>query len=441
MTSLISGFLRHAKERPDAPALWVDEREYSYDEMLYRAWADAWSMGMPALHGIMQFRLDHELPYVRLLAANQHGLAYMPLPESMERARAMAKAVAHAKPTGIAYIMFTSGSTGEPKGVPITHTNALAYVRYMADLLEIGPDSRCSQMHDLTFDFSVHDLWTTWEGGGCLYVVPEAERFAPASFIKRHELTHFACVPSVLASMERLGLLTENAFPSLTHAVFCGEPLPQRSAEAFERAAPGCTFYNIYGPTEATVAITKYQWKPGISATECRNNMVPIGWPFPDHETRINPDGELCLKGPQVFGGYWNDPETTAEKLIDGWYHTGDIVAEGSLGCLHFQGRKDNQVQVRGHRVELGEIESVIRELGYECVCIGWPVRDGSAEGVVAFVVDGLALNVEDECAKRLPTYMVPTRVIGLPHGFPLNSNSKVDRKALAQILETEEAA
>lgn len=359
-------------------------------------------------------------------------------------------------PESIAYLLFTSGSSGTPKGVPVTHANARAYVEAVSERYDLSEEDRVSQTFDLAFDLSVHDMFVAWERGACLASVPDRVRFAPARFIKTRALTVWFSVPSVAALMLRMRMLMPGAFPSLRYSLFCGEPLPARCAVAWQRAAPASVVENLYGPTETTIATTAYRWDPATSPEECVNGIVPIGWPLPGQRCRIVDEerrdvadglpGELCLAGSQVAPGYWNDPGETAARFItlpgpdaQRWFRTGDRVWRDARGCLRFGGRLDNQVKVRGHRVELDEVDAAIRQAcgAAQVATVAWPVRDGSAEGVVAFVA-GASPRAETAilaaCREILPDHMVPTRIL-FPRELPLNLNGKIDRRQLVESL------
>ena len=360
----------------------------------------------------------------------------------------------------IAYLLFTSGSTGQPKGVAIHHSNVQPYVKYVSDRYSVNEEDRFSQEFDLTFDLSVHDMFVCWERGACLFSVPEKSVMMPAKFIRDHQLTMWFSVPSVVGVLEKMRLLNPGSFPSLRHSLFCGEPLPAKYAALWQKAAVNSTVENLYGPTEATIAITHLHWDPGRHEKEYLNGVVPIGWPFAGQMCRIVDDekrtvatgksGELCLSGSQVTNGYWNDPDKTRERFVqlpgcDGttWYRTGDLVKQDAEGCIHYLGRIDHQVKVRGYRIELQEIEAVLRRVcGTEqVVAVGWPVRNGLAEGIIAFVSRNEAVDenvVLAECRESLPEYMIPRRIY-LRSEFPLNANGKIDRQALIQQLDAEE--
>ena len=219
-----------------------------------------------------------------------------------------------------AYLLFTSGSTGHPKGVAVSHGNVRAYVEYLAERYEVTERDKFSQFFDLTFDLSVHDLFVCWARGASLHVLPHEAVLAPARFVRDRALTMWFSVPSAVNRMKALRMLRPGIFPSLRVSLFCGEPLPKSHAEDWSQAAPGSVVENLYGPTEATIGITHYRWTSS-SGADCVNGIVPIGRPFEgqrtlvvDEEGRAVPrgeKGELCLSGSQVTAGYLHDPEKT----------------------------------------------------------------------------------------------------------------------------------
>jgi acyl-coenzyme A synthetase/AMP-(fatty) acid ligase len=278
----------------------------------------------------------------------------------------------------------------------------------------------------------------------------------PARYVAEAELTIWFSVPSTAVVLNRLRKLRPGAFPGLRLALFCGEALPAELAAAFAEAAPGAVVENLYGPTELTIACTLYRFDPERSPAECEQGLVPIGAPYPGMEVLVvdpslrevapGETGELLMSGPQRTLGYWQDPERTAAAFVvppghrETFYRTGDRVRRPhGDGPLVYLGRTDHQVKIQGYRVELGEIESVLREVaGVDvAVALGWPETASGADGVVAFVAagGGDAEAVRREAGARLPAYMAP-REVRVVERFPLNANGKVDRKALRASLE-----
>ncbi|SRR6266568_1179730 len=363
-----------------------------------------------------------------------------------------------------AYLLFTSGSTGTPKGVLISHRNAVTYIQNVRDRYRPRCDDRFTQLFDFSFDLSVHDMFLCWSAGACLYCVPQNAKFGPREFIRQRQLTFWFSVPSTAAFMSQMRMLKPGDFPTLRWSLFCGEALPVRLAKQWQEAAPNSTVENLYGPTEATVAFTAYRLPRDAGAAVDEREIVPIGWPLPGQVTavissegRAVPDGEvgeLCLGGSQVASGYWGSPEKTAERFApplnasaaDGsWYRTGDLVVSSPEHGLLFRGRIDRQVKIRGHRIELLEIESVIRAAaGTDMVgVIPWPVtKNGLAIGIVGFLSGRQAATeqIMDQCRKRLPEYMLPKELYDLA-SWPLNGNGKTDYAGLRSFVESRDVS
>jgi amino acid adenylation domain-containing protein len=519
--SLRSGFLSHAASHPGRTALVVQDvtRTYGELEKTARQWASALCQRLgraPERVGVFAYR--SEVSYTGVLAALFSGAAFVPLNRTYpaERTRAMIeagnldalivdlasfpqlaqiaerlsrtplvmlpeqeafpmqgatvlgksdlatmtplRAMPPVLPADVAYLLFTSGSTGVPKGVPVTHANVLHFIDVMTNRYSISSSDRFSQTFDQTFDLSVFDLFVAWESGASVYVIQPLNMLAPTRFVQRHELTVWFSVPSVPALMRKKGFLKPGSFPSLRLSLFCGEPLPCASAKAWQQAAPNSVLENLYGPTELTIACLVHRWDPLESPGLSVNGMVPIGRPFPglgavllDEELRPVPNGqpgELCVCGPQTVPGYWQDEAKTAERFIAvevssstsiRVYRTGDRAARQETGDYVYLGRVDHQIKVLGHRVELGEIEAALRAdpTVVEAVAVGWPVEDGTALGVVAFVT-GSGIEPDrlmDGVRLTLPDYMAP-RTIRVVEAMPLNSNGKIDRNALRNQLD-----
>jgi amino acid adenylation domain-containing protein len=511
-SSLRDGFLKQVALRPDAPALVVKGHAFSYGELdqTARKWAGAivGRLGRPATR-VGVFGSRSEVSYTAALAALYSGAAFVPLNPRFpaDRTRAMirraeldamfvdklasthlaavldgleapppiwfpeeesANELSGARPLDgelpplpperVAYLLFTSGSTGEPKGVPISHSNVRAFIDWAVNRYGIQPADRFSQTFDQTFDLSVFDLFVAWEAGACVYAMSPVDLLAPSKFINTNELTVWFSVPSIPAQMRKRNLLGPGTLPTLRWSLFCGEPLPRASAEAWQAAAPNSVVENLYGPTELTIACTVHRWHPRTSPELCVNDMVPIGMPYPgltavlvDENQRLvsaGDAGELCVCGAQTSPGYWKDPGRTAERFVkipsagrpdQIFYCTGDLARQlpnGEYVCL---GRTDHQIKVLGFRVELGEIEGVLQK-GHrvvQSVAMGWPVSEGTAKGIVAFV-NGVGIDPEElrnSCKASLPDYMVPNKIIPM-NDMPLNANGKIDRAALQALLE-----
>jgi amino acid adenylation domain-containing protein len=358
----------------------------------------------------------------------------------------------------IAYLLFTSGSTGQPKGVMVTHANVLHYVDHVIKRYGIENTDRLSQTFDLTFDLSAHDLFVTWATGACLCVPTQKQMIKPGAFINEARLTAWFSVPSTAIFMRRLGELKAGSYPRLRLSLFCGEALPVEVVRDWSSAASNSVIENIYGPTELTIGCTSYRWDNRTSPAECEQGIVPIGEPFEGmdamiidedlREVAVGCEGELIMTGPQLSKGYWCDEEKTKRAFVsvkgrEGvYYRTGDRVRRpGRDKPLVYLGRLDNQIKILGHRVELGEVEAVIREISGVAgvVAVGWP-RTGSGADAIEVFLEANAFDTQaliNRLKTKLPPYMVP-RSIRVIERFPLNANGKYDRTALQVILETD---
>ena len=367
-----------------------------------------------------------------------------------------------ARPDDTAYIIFTSGSTGTPKGVPILHRNICSYLAHVVERADAGPGSRLSQTFDLTFDGSVYDLFVAWSSGGTLVVPRRSQLLSPVKFINTHRITHWFSVPSLVSFAARLNTLRPGCMPTLRHSVFGGEPLTLEHARAWQAAAPDSTVEILYGPTELTISCTEYRLpRDPAQWPSPANGIAPIGTGYPSMEmVLLDADGspattgELCFRGPQRFPGYL-DPANNPGRFVefdgsgparpytgDGpltehhWYRTGDRATLQD-GLLIHLGRTDHQVKIRGHRVELGDVEAPLRELTgvQDAVVVPVDGKDGEPELVAA--VSGVGLDTERLYAalgERLPPYMLP-RQITVFDELPLNAHGKIDRRALRDRL------
>lgn len=354
-------------------------------------------------------------------------------------------------PDHVAYIEFTSGTTGVPKGVMIPAIGVAHFLQIMRSRYDIGPSDRIAGVADTTFDISVFDMFMTWTCGAALYVVPATQVMAPAQSIKQNAISVVFTVPSVAVVMSRMKLLRPGSMSNLRYSLFSGEPLPVSAALAWQNAASNSVVDNLYGPTEATVVCTGQRFRGECDATP-RRGVVAIGTAFPgmeiaiaDPELRFTPaeQGEILISGPQLSSGYFGDSEQTSKRYsaLSGkrWYRTGDLGYQDESGTFHHLGRLDNQVKVHGMRVELEEIEAHLRDVYHtdSVAAVAWPIEHGSATGIVAFIGgDGSSSDSAQKALlkARLPGYMVPTTIHHVD-AIPLNANGKVNRRDLVSLL------
>ncbi|RMB83423.1 AMP-binding protein [Streptomyces shenzhenensis] len=365
-------------------------------------------------------------------------------------------------PDDPAYLLFTSGSTGVPKGVPVSHRNVSAYLGHVTGAFGTGPDSRLSGTFDLTFDLSVFDMFTAWGSGAALVVPAARDLLTPVRWAAGRDLTHWFSVPSVVSLAHRMRELRPGRLPTLRWSLFCGEPLTRQQAEWWARAAPASTLANLYGPTELTISCTAYVLPadPGLWPLT-GNDTVPIGELHPglehlvlDERGRPATTGELVVRGAQRFAGYLDRAENSgrfvapdpADGAVGGaggpdlteghWYRTGDRVTREDGRLVHL-GRLDQQVKVNGYRVELGEVEAALRARPGVTDAVVVALSQPGGDTVLRAACSAVAADADAllaELRTRLPSYMVPRSVTVLDR-LPLNANGKLDRTAVAGIV------
>jgi amino acid adenylation domain-containing protein len=334
-------------------------------------------------------------------------------------------------PDSPAYILYTSGSTGEPKGVCVSHRNALAFVEWAAAEVGLHAGDRLANHAPFNFDLSVFDLYGAFLAGASVHLVPGTAAYAPeqlVELVEQRRLTVWYSVPSVLLLMMRqTDLLSRPAPESLRVCVFAGEPFPLDDVLALRRAWPSVRLFNWYGPTETNVC-TSYEVTEKDLA---RTRPLPIGTACSGDRVWLDSDGEILVEGPTVMIGYWDRPRQ------DGPYRTGDLGRVDEAGRLEYAGRRDHMVKVRGHRVELGEIEAALgtHEAVDRAVAV---VRGtGMAARIEAVVVarPGPAptlIQLKRHCAEQLPAYMIIDD-LRLVDELPRTANGKTDRAALSR--------
>ena len=358
------------------------------------------------------------------------------------------------------YIIFTSGSTGDPKGVVITHGCLAAFVDWMLaeQELTVGGEVFLNQA-PFSFDLSVMDLYLSLATGGTLFSLTKEDSANPRELyakLRNSGVTAWVSTPS-FAQM----CLVERSFatemlPDLRRFLFCGETLAHKTASALLNRFPTAEVWNTYGPTEATVATTSVRVDAELLAS---HDPLPIGRPRPGTQVGIRREdgstasegesGEIIIIGPNVSPGYLGRPDLTTQAFFQtdshGGYRTGDRgQARGEM--LFFEGRMDFQVKVRGHRIELGDVESHVRDVPGMVDAVVLPMeRRGVIESLAAFVVmrepipEGgefaAAQALREALSARIPDYMMPRKVEFLA-AFPLTPNGKADRKALAERMK-----
>ena len=348
---------------------------------------------------------------------------------------------------GSAYILFTSGSTGTPKGVVGTHTAVGSYLDSFLAAYPITAADRLAQNSDLTFDPTVHDQFVAWSSGSALVLIPDRQRPNPLEFARRHEVTIWNSVAGLPSLLEGAGPVEENALPRVRLSIFGGEKLTWNAVQTWKRIAPASRAVNMYGPTEATIAITHFEVPREFPESACHQGIVPIGKPFPGQSTEIlRGDGSVCapleegvlwLAGDQLTAGYL-DPSMAAGRFVERsgrlWYRTGDLVFATREGEIQFLGREDNQVKVNGYRIELGEIEAaLLRESGASFAVAEVARLRGNFDEIVCVLPTAFASRkkfLREALRGILEPHKLP-KIWKFQDDLPLNSNGKIDRQAL----------
>jgi amino acid adenylation domain-containing protein len=399
-------------------------------------------------------------PVDRILVLNAEGEVAPPAGVRGLGLDAVVSAPQEAPPTAaisqdLAYILYTSGSTGQPKGVMLSHLNALTFVRWCHAYFGTTAADVFSCAAPLHFDLTILDIYVAaLAGGGLVLVPPELSVFPMqvAALIEQHGITVWYSVPSVLTMLVLRGNLTTGRLPSLRHVIFAGEVFPTKHLRSLMRLLPHALFTNLYGPTETNVCT--YYRVPALP--DDQTEPIPIGRAIDDVEVFAVTDdgrvavpgevGELYVRGTTVAYGYWGDQERTARGFTvnpigpaqDRTYRTGDLVRQNTDGDYLFLGRRDHQIKSRGYRIEIGDIEASFYAHPDVSECAVIPIPDEVVGNrLKAFVVARTAALTGDElarfCGTLLPKYMVPETIEFLP-ALPKTSTGKVDRQALHSV-------
>ncbi|OGU05592.1 MAG: hypothetical protein A2075_24180 [Geobacteraceae bacterium GWC2_58_44] len=356
--------------------------------------------------------------------------------------------------TDAAYILYTSGSTGSPKGVVISHLNVINYIEWAVQCFGIGSRDRVLGTAPFHFDMSTFDIFTALKAGATLCIAPERSLLFPGKLldlIEREAITLWKGVSSLLMYLSSTGSLKEDRIPSLEKVLFGGEVLPTRHLMNWMSIYPSKRFYNVYGPTEAT-GISAYH--PVEAAPASVDEAIPIGKACSNTEifvltdedrlARVGETGELCIRGSGLSPGYWNDAEKTARAFVpnplgctahDRIYRTGDLARVREDGVLEYLGRKDFQVKFMGYRIEMFEVERAILSLEniHQAAVLLCNCAQSELSELVAFIEGPQAADADailQGLGRSLPSYMLPKQIIPLER-IPLTDRGKTDRAAL----------
>lgn len=366
---------------------------------------------------------------------------------SQEQEESVSECEAKIIDTDILYVLFTSGSTGVPKGVIITHRSVIDYIEWAAETFGFGHENKWGNQAPFYFDNSVLDIYSSLRGGGTMYIIPQMCFSFPIrllEYIRDNQINTVFWVPTVLSRVADLAILDKCDIDCLKNILFAGEVMPTRPLNKWIKRLPEGIFANLYGPTEITVDCTYYIVDRVLKDDE----PVPIGYPCRNSDilvlnaenkpVSVGEKGELCVRGSSLALGYYNNPERTAAAFVQNplhnlyeekIYRTGDIVHYNERGEIIYDGRADSQIKHTGHRIELGEIETAVSAI--DGIMMNACLHKASTDQLILFFTG----NVDEDSiratlANSLPEYMLPN-ICNKLSAMPLNANGKIDRKKL----------
>ena len=355
--------------------------------------------------------------------------------------------------TDLLYVLFTSGSTGMPKGVSICHRAVIDYIDWVTETFNITHEDSFGNQAPFYFDNSILDIYSCMKTGATLNIIPKKLFFQPVpllEYIRDNKINTIFWVPSALIVVSKLKAFRNvDLSDTLKRVLFCGEVMPNKQLNIWRKFLPNVTYANLYGPTEITDACTYYIVDREFSDYEA----LPIGIPMSNTDILVLNDddklvigdevGELCVRGTSLAMGYYNNPEKTQAVFVQNplnnavpeiIYRTGDLVKYNEYGEIIYLSRKDFQIKHLGHRIELGEIETAVSSL--EEVTLNCCLYDEKHQKIVLFVDADVDRDfIKERIEKMIPEYMIPGKVVYI-EDMPINANGKIDRVKLKEFMQ-----
>lgn len=354
--------------------------------------------------------------------------------------------------TDLLYVLFTSGSTGVPKGVTINHRSVIDYIDWVTETFDITEQDSFGNQAPFYFDNSILDIYSTLKSGATTYIIPKnlfAQPVLLLEYLKEKKINTIFWVPSALIVVAKLKAFRNvDLSDTLQRVLFCGEVMPNKQLNVWRKFLPNVLYANLYGPTEITDACTYYV----VDRKFADDEPLPIGIPMANTDILIlneknepvtdDETGELCVRGTSLSMGYYNNPEKTREAFVQNplnpcvpeiIYRTGDLVKYNEYGEIIYLSRKDFQIKHMGHRIELGEIETAVSSLEEIALCCC--LYDEKHQKIVLFIEEELdKAYINEQISRLVPEYMLPNKVVTLEK-MPINANGKIDRVKLKELL------
>ena len=354
--------------------------------------------------------------------------------------------------TDLLYVLFTSGSTGVPKGVTINHRAVIDYIDWVTETFAITEKDSFGNQAPFYFDNSILDIYSTLKTGATTYIIPKTLFAQPVpllEYLKEKKINTIFWVPSALIVVAKLKAFKNvDLSDTLRRVLFCGEVMPNKQLNVWRRFLPDVQYANLYGPTEITDACTYYIVDREFSDEE----PLPIGFPMPNTDILVlneknepvtgEESGELCVRGTSLSMGYYKNPEKTREAFVQNplnqavpelIYRTGDVVKYNERGEIIYLSRKDFQIKHMGHRIELGEIETAVSSLSE--ISLNCCLYDEKRQKIVLFIEEELEkAYINEKIAHLVPEYMLPNKVVRVEK-MPINANGKIDRVKLKEYI------
>jgi len=348
-------------------------------------------------------------------------------------------------PSAPAYVLFTSGSTGVPKGIPISFENISSFTEDIKNRFPLKQSDKVLQTFELSFDVSIGNAMMAWASGACLYLCP-LDGIIPVDAIKmtlEHKINVIITTPSTVNILKKYRILGEVDLSFVDISIFTGEAVPLHIINDWKKTAINSSIINAYGPTETTIWATFHEYKATDAISD--NGLIPIGKAskyidahlYQDESVSNNPlQGELWLGGSQVFDGYINNPEKTKQALttLEGkkYYRSGDLVQRMEDGGFIYLNRLDNQVKIQGYRVELGEVEFKIKQLLNISSCVVFAINDENDATWLMAIMEKPSFSAEEKqlIQENITYYMMPRKFVTVDQ-MPVNHSGKIDRQLL----------